>query len=242
MKAKERHDLATNELADVLGNVIRKVKPYLSYVLIAAVVIIAVMWWRDKQRKDDLSVSTQTVQGFTVAMATWGADPFETQDRKVEAIEAFLRTHPESPLERLAENALAGELYNRAVVALVDQRDQVAVDADLDRAKQIYERLALGEDAISLWAGYGLACISAQKGQTQEAEEQFLALAARNPGSAIEQLANRRLDTLRHARSLVFDEPAPEADIPADGGDKGSDEPVGKNPDQTNADAAKPGT
>ena len=92
--------------------------------------------------------------------------------------------------------------------------------------------LSMSKEGAKFCSGCGKP-LTAHVDTPQEAEEQFIALAARNPDSAVEQLANRRLDTLRHARSLVFDEPATDADTSKDDGDKDAD--------KTDTDAPEPG-
>ena len=68
MKSSERHDLARNELADWLGGVIKKIKPYVSYALVAVLVIVAVVSFTGRQRRATTDRDLQTAVAFSNAV------------------------------------------------------------------------------------------------------------------------------------------------------------------------------
>ena len=230
MKAKERHELATNELADAMSRWSRGARPYVAYVLIAAVVAVGAIVLHQRRKGESQAYRAETMRAFAAALYT-GSDEFDSdtmkaRDKKVGAMESFLEAYPDVSLGPLAESCLAGELYNRAICARVTGRGQTEIDADLARAKALYEKLAKRNDEMGRWAQYALACITVQQVSREEGEKQLVALAKQYPESAIEQLANQQLETLRSARPLEFAPPEP-ATPPADEDDQAKPEAPG---------------
>jgi len=213
MKAKERHELATNELADAMSRWGRKLRPFAAYILIALVVIVGGMVLHHRRKGESEAYRAETMRAFTSALYAgsneFDPDTLKVHDEKVAAMESFLDAYADSPLRALAESSLAGELYNRAICARVKGRGQTEIDADLARAKTLYETLSRRDDEMGRWGEYALACIAVQQVSREEGEKQLVALAKQYPDSAIEQLANQQLETLRNAKPLEFAPPEP---------------------------------
>jgi len=227
MKAKERHDLATNELADMLGRWIERVKPYLSYILIGLIIVVVGIWWMNRRREASARAATDTMQGFLAALDTGGVrgpGAGELFDLQIGGLQDFLAAHPDSQLGPLTRHTLAGLLVDRAVHAHVTQGDPAKIDADLARARDLYRSLTGGRDALAPMAEYGLASIDAFEAERStrpdrqaalaDAEQKLLELAKAYPDSAVGTLASARLDTMRNARPLEFAPPKPKPEPP----------------------------
>lgn len=253
MKSTDRHNLATNELADVMARMLNRIKPFVGYALIAAVVILGVIFWNSRSNEQARTSREKAAAAFSAARSVAADTPKETADRRIAQIESFLTDYKGSAIQRLAESCLAGEYSNRAVQQLLgdmaDKEQAAKVSSDLAKARQLYESLSKGDDQIALWAGYSLACLSATEADldmkaarvewaaarvksddaaTKAAEEhlkaaeqkaaqaqgQLVALAASQPGSSLEVMANQRLQILRHTPPLVFDKEVARPAVP----------------------------
>jgi len=249
MKAKERHELATNELADTMARWGRGLRPYAAYIVIGVIVIVGAIVLYQRRKGESQAYRAETMRAFTAALYTgsgqFDPDTAKVHDKRIAAMEGFLAKYPGSPLEHLATNCLAGELYNRAVHARVTGREQMEIDADLARAKGLYDTLARRDDELGRWAEYSLACITLHQASRDEGKRKLLALAKHYPETPIEQLANQRLEMLQRAKPLKFAPPEPVKkpdDKPeADAGDgPGNNDAEGKGDAEEKAEAGEP--
>jgi predicted negative regulator of RcsB-dependent stress response len=219
MKSTERHELARNELADWLGGAIKAIKPYVSYGLLAVLVVVAVVWFTGRQRRATEGRELQTAMAFSSAMQARADSPEKQRDKRIEAFEAFLAAHKGAKQERAALSCLAGEYYSRALGVIVAGGDEAATKVDIARSKEIYQRLATGSDPIAAWSGgYDLACVAALEGDKQKAQEMLAATAEKHKGTALGTVAQQRLASLETARELTY-APEPKPEDPATSSD-----------------------
>jgi hypothetical protein len=218
----DRHEMSKNELADVLGVWVARVRPYISHILIAIIVVVVGIILLVNRSRESRRQVDEAVLALPTALSAGGefragSEAPKVLDRQIEALDSFLAKYPNSSVDALAQKALADRLYDRALLIWADPKGNVAKgDADLTRAKDIYSRLADRKDRIGTESQFGLACIAAEQGNKQEAETQLAALAKANPGTPVETMANQRLDVLLHSKPLKFGpEPKPAPPTPA---------------------------
>lgn len=253
MKSTERHDLATNELADVLARFVKRIKPFVGYAAVTVIVIVVVVFWNSRHNEQTRAARERDAAAFSAALSVSVDDAKQAADRKIASMEGFLAEHKGSAVQRLAESCLAGEYSNRAVQRLLgdmsDKEVAAKVTSDLDQARRLYESLSKGDDQIAVWAAYSLACLEATEAdldmkvarvewaaarvkaddaatkvaqghidaagqKAAQAENRLIALAASQPGSSLEMIANQRLQAVRHTPPLVFDKEVAKPPVP----------------------------
>ena len=226
MKAKERHELGSNELADAVSRLGQSLKPYITHILIAVVIVAAAIVWLSSQGKSSEKQHTDALLALPEALAAGGDyragenAPKIVQD-KIDALDKYILKYPDSPGLPLAKFTLANELYNRALLTWAAAGDPTKVEEDLSRAAMIFKELEHRPDRFGAWSRFGLACVEEMRGKSKEAESMLIALARDNPNSDIELAANERLDRIVHYKPTQFApakvEQKPEATKPGAG-------------------------
>jgi hypothetical protein len=237
MKSTERHDLAQNELADVLGRTYRRIKPYLLVGGAAIVVIVAIIVWtsyRSGQAKRDHD------QAMTSLMAAMQAgDPKETDltkitDARIASLESFLAGNKVESVGRQGQLFVASEYSKKAVLGLAggvaDKAGAEKVREFIAKARVGYETVAKGKDELATLATYNLACLDATEAEldlrvataagSSDAEANAkkakaidrLTEMTKQEKTTVGLLANQRLQSLK-MKPLVFDKESPKSDV-----------------------------
>jgi hypothetical protein len=209
MKATERHELATNELAQAIGSWSTRIKPYVGYFLIALVLIAVAIFVYQNRAKDTDRKNREALLGLMPAeqaSAGLGGSRADDVTKQIQGLEEYIKNYPSSSLIPLAKLNLANRHYDHGLLLWAEgkEKDVGASDNDLTVAEELYKELVKEPGRIGLEAQYSLACTIAERGNKQEAEKQLLDLAKAHPGTDIETRANSRLDVLRNSKPLVF--------------------------------------
>lgn len=191
MKTERRHELATNVLADWLGEKIETLKPYSTAisatVLAVAVAIFAYVYWSQKNQ----ARQAQGWESFFKALDERGRE---------DADESLLNVADEyanSPAGNWSRLSLADAQLAKGVDQLFN--DRAASKQTLDDAVESYR--AVLEDApddspLAERATFGLAEAYESKNDLDKAREQYRALVDRWPDGAFTALAQERLNDL----------------------------------------------
>ncbi len=228
MKKQERHELASNELMEMLSRWSEWLRPYVSHILIGLVLVAAAGFFIHGRLKTAEQRSTRAPFALAEAMNARPESPEAASgptaglDAQVDALRAYVEGHEGGGgLGTAARKVLADRLYNRAVVTWASAGEATRVQEDLASAGELYERLSMSPDPVGPHAEYGLACVLAMKGDREAAEGRLVDLAQRYPDSVIEGLANDRLHAIRNPEALEF---APEeAEEEGDRGEAGEE-------------------
>ncbi|NIA21726.1 MAG: hypothetical protein GWP05_07125 [Anaerolineaceae bacterium] len=209
MKSDQRRELATNELAQMIMNSITRVKPYISHILIAIILVAAGLIAYQKYYKPSLDVSNEaTLLLMSAVNAGVGQVPgltmAEKLDLQLEALDKYIEEHPDSPVLDLAKFSRANRLYDRGLMARADETEASEADTYLAQAGEAFDELKDAEGRVGELARFGADCVVMARGNATEAIDRLTRLAEQMPDTAIAKLANKRIETIRNARPLVM--------------------------------------
>lgn len=197
MKAKRRHELQTNALADWLSKKIALVQPHtntiLVGVLLAVVVVAAVMYLSGRSSKN----SAVAWSDYCDAMAT------DDIDTRISNLSGVVERHPNTPAGLWAQLNVAESRLQRGAEASLADRE--AGQEDLDEAKLDFKAvIEEGEKfpaSQSQWllqcAHWGLAQTYDALAEGERAIDEYEQLATTWPDSAYGEEAARRARNLR---------------------------------------------
>lgn len=199
MKTERRHELATNSLADWLGEKIDALKPYSTAisatVLAVAVAVFAYVYWSQKNQARQAAGWEKYFQ----ALDERGREDADARLRDV--AEDFSKSSPGAWARlSLADSQLAvgvDKLFN----------DRPASRQTLDDAIENY-RLVLDsappDSPLAERATFGVAEAYESKNELDKAREQYRSLVERWPEGAFTAMAQQRLDDLDRKSTMDF--------------------------------------
>lgn len=195
MKTERRHELATNDLSDWLGNKIEELKPYSTAiwasVLGVLVLIAAGVYW---SRKSEASLE-QGWDRFFLARA----------EPTTEKLRDAADDHPTSAPALWSRLGLADRELAKGVDLLFEDRaaaEEALKDA-VDAYKYTVEHAPSGS-LLAERATFGLGEAFESQNELDKAREQYAALESKWPGGAFSAQAQRRLTDLDKASTKAF--------------------------------------
>jgi len=231
MKSQERHELATNELAQMIGDWIARIKPYISHTLILIILIAVDVMVFQKYQKSSQGRTQEAMLSLMPAVSAGvnripGLTLPEMLDRQITALEKYIENYPDSPLLALARLSLANRLYDRGIVARADEAEESEADGYLARAGEAFDELKDAEGRVGELARFGADCVVKARGNATEAIDRLTQLAQQKPDTLIADLANERIEIIRDAKPLELshDEKVEEKESKDDGGEPETDQ------------------
>jgi len=229
MKAKHRHELKTNELADWLGNLPEWAKENFMMIIVVSVIAVAAVgayFYFGYQRKAVLqqegvtltTLATQLGQSKRdiLVQQTRGNDISYMLAKLAERLRSFAAEAKNSSAAALAyvkyAEAVRADLHYRPL--LVDRRD---LNEQMNKAKMSYTKaLGLaGTVSLKATAKFGLGLCEEELGNFDKAKEiyrQIVANADFEPTTAFVQ-AGQRIETLPDYRQKVVFRAAPKPKV-----------------------------
>ncbi len=200
MKTERRHELATNVLADWLGEKIKALKPYSAAVsasvLAVTVVAFALVLWYQKRE----ATANHAWEEYFSALEQ--PDPNKTFERLEEVADNYQADSPAGQWSRLS---LADTQLAKGVDDLF--KDRAAARKALEEAIDLYRAVlkkAPGESLLAERAIFGLAEAYESKDELDSARDQYRALLANWPDGAFSSLAKSRLADLDRKSTKDF--------------------------------------
>ena len=195
MKTERRHELATNDLADWIGDKVEELKPYSTAiwatVLAVAVLVFAAVFWTRKSE-------ARLEQGWD---RFFHARTQETTDELRDVADA----EPKSPAGLWARLTLADRQLGEGVNLLFE--DRAEAQDKLSEAVEAYEYVLKngpGDSLLAERATFGLGQALESQNELDKAREQYEALIEKWPGGAFAAEAERRLGDLDRATTKGF--------------------------------------
>lgn len=199
MKTERRHELATNVLADWLGEKIEALKPYSAAVSVTALLVVAIIFAGIVlYQKRSASTAEAWSQYFS---AIEGQSPDEASDK----LEAVVLDHPGSPAGMWSRLSLADGHLSNGVEDLF--KDRAAARNALDQARDEYQTVldeAPRESLLAERATFGLAETYESQNELEPARKHYRALLEHWPKGAFSGLAKTRLDDLERNSTKDF--------------------------------------
>jgi len=219
MKTERRHELATNELADWLGDAIERIKPYSTAItgtLLAGVVLLAAyfVWSRHSTAK---------------VVESWGSyfDALDKDD--ADSLKNVADEFAATPAGQWSRLSLADKMLGKGVQQLFDDRD--AAEESLKEAEAGYASViehAPPDSLLAERATFGLAETYESLGKTDDARKLYQTVKDRWPGSAFAgQAAARTVDLDRDSTRGFYDWFATQRPEPKGTGGPGQKLPFG---------------
>lgn len=200
MKTERRHELATNVLADWLGERIETLKPYAAAVsataLAVVVVIVATVFWYQKRETS----AAHAWESYFAALE--GQNPDEDAADKLAEVADEYSPSPAGLWSRLS---LADTQLAKGVEDLFKDRTAArkALEEAIDGYRAVLEK-APRDSLLAERATFGLAEASESKNELDVAREQYHALLDRWPKGAFSALAKDRLADLDRKMTKDF--------------------------------------
>lgn len=199
MKTERRHELATNVLADWLGEKIEALKPYsaaVSATVLAVVVIIfaAVFWYQKREAS-----AAQAWEDYFAALEN------QAPDEVTDKLESVADHYSQLPAGLWSRLSLADTQLANGVEDLF--KDRTAARKALERAISDYRAVldqAPRDSLLAERATFGLAEAYESKDELDSAREQYRSLVDRWPNGAFSALAKDRLADLDRKSTKGF--------------------------------------
>lgn len=204
MKSEERHDLATNELAKAVGDVVTHTRSYTTHLLVGLIVVVALCWvgyeWYKKSQRANLEQGMALMTALTAGGGDRESPPSaaELLDVQIKELEKYIAAYPGSKTVNLAKFSRAGMLYDRGLVARADRAEVAEAEKFLAEAAKAFDELKGVEGDIGELAELGGACAAKALGRKDEAVSRLTALAAVKDSAAAKP-AQERLSVLRES-------------------------------------------
>lgn len=199
MKTERRHELATNVLADWLGEKIEAIKPYstaISATVLAVVVaVFAYVYWSQKNQ----ARQAKAWESYFSALDERGREDAD------ESLLNVADDYANSPAGNWSRLSLADAQLAKGVDQLFN--DRAASRQTLDDAAESYRAVlddAPADSALAERASFGLAEAYESKNELDKAREQYQALVDRWPNGAFTALAQERLNDLDQKSTKDF--------------------------------------
>lgn len=206
MKTERRHELQTNQLADLIGSTVETAKPFTKIVagaLVAIAVIVGATWYLNRQ-----SAAAQA-EGWDLL----------NQASSPEELQNVATQYAGTPAGTWARMRLADVQLGGGVEALFN--DRAEANSELRRAKDNYNQVLNERGASELAqqrAAQGVARAAEALNELPAASEMYQTIIERWPDSAFADMARRRVADLdRRSTQEFYDwfalqDPKPPAD------------------------------
>ncbi|HWB11176.1 MAG TPA: hypothetical protein VG826_18250 [Pirellulales bacterium] len=233
MKTERRHELATNALADWLGEKIEELKPYSAAVSATALAVVVlafatVFWYQRRQASE-----AKAWEGYFTALDE--RDPEKFRTRLVQVSDEYAQ----SPAGLWSRLSLADAQLGRGVEALFQDRAgaRKALEEAIDDYRAVLDA-APADSLLAERATFGLAGAYESKDELDGARQKYRELLDRWPEGAFSSMAKERLADLDRKTTKEFYDwfakQSPKAKPPIGPGLPGEKPPfdLGKLPDQ----------
>jgi hypothetical protein len=200
MKSKRRHELQTNDLADRLGHVIERIRPYTTMIMLVVVgiaVILAAGYYLAKRQADKQGLA------WRYFMAA-GTDPQrDVSEQLSEVADDF-----EGTAAALWASQTAGDLELARGVRMLFT-DRALADTSLTQARN-YFRDVIENPEVSNYpmllrrARFGLAQTHEALGELDKAKEFYALVSEGSEGDSIATVAKQRIEQLEKPRVDEF--------------------------------------
>jgi len=199
MKSARRHELQTNELADLLGRLILILKPWARPIAYAALVVAALVFVLVvlPAIRSGPSLAERAAMAYSVAQNTGQTQPLHD----------FLKDYPEASQVQVARLLLAERLRAEVLSGADEAADRPAGDRAarlLDEARDLYEQVAQSADDFEPWARTGLALLAIQEGDLEKGKTALQEVVAKWPQSVAAAQARVHLEALAGYQPVEF--------------------------------------
>jgi predicted negative regulator of RcsB-dependent stress response len=199
MKTQRRHELATNVLADWLGEKIEALKPYSTAVSATAVAVVAVVfasvfWYQQRQ-----AGRAQAWESYFSALEE--QNPDDARDD----LEAVADDYSKSPAGLWARLGLADTQLAKGVEELFKDHASArkALEGAIDDYRAVLEQ-APGDSLLAERSTFGLAESYESKNELESARQHYRDLLDRWPSGAFSSMAKDRLADLDRKATKDF--------------------------------------
>ena len=195
MKTERRHELATNDLADWIGDKVEELKPYATAiwatVLAVTVLVFAAVYW---SRKSEAKLEQGWDRYFQA----------RTQE-SLDELRNVADADPKSTAGLWARSTLGDRRLAEGVNLLFENRGdaQEALKEAVDSYEYVLKNAPAGSLLVER-ATFGLGEAFESQNELDEAREQYKALKASWPGGAFSAEADRRLGDLERSTTKSF--------------------------------------
>lgn len=199
MKTERRHELATNFLADWLGEKIEALKPYSAAVSATALLVVVLIVATVVLLQRRAANSAQAWSEYFSAIENQSPD--EASDK----LETVAAEHSGSPAGLWSRLSLADGHLSNGVEDLF--KDRTTARKALQQAQEEYQTVleqAPRESLLAERALFGLAQTNESKNELEPARENYSELLARWPNGAFSSLARARLSDLERKSTKDF--------------------------------------
>ncbi|QDU95469.1 hypothetical protein [Lignipirellula cremea] len=191
MKSKRRHELETNELAELVGSKYDGLQPYILPVLLLLIAIPSCVWLVSYWRKSTINAQASDWTAYFNAQAS------DDLTSRVDALEDVAKTRSDSTAAVWATQ-LAGSTSLTEGMSLL-YTDKEKAETKLESARQLFQKAvdkAGSNEVLKLRALYGLAQSYEGLSKPEEARKQYEVIVKDSSDSAIGKAARRRLISL----------------------------------------------
>lgn len=199
MKTERRHELATNVLADWLGEKIEALKPYSAAVSVTALLVVVLIFASIMLYQKRAASSAKAWSDYFAAIENQSPD--EASDK----LEAVASDHPGSTAGIWSRLSLADGHLSNGVEDLFKDRSAArkALEKALDEYQSVLDE-APADSLLAERATFGLAETYESKNELDPARKHYRALLERWPNGAFSALAKARLDDLERKSTKDF--------------------------------------
>ena len=203
MRSTRRHELQTNELADVIGQMIAQAKPHARLIGYSAAVaiLLVVVFLVVPALRGTAGVSDVAAASFATAMASATDGPLKD----------FLRDFPDAKQVPAVMIELADRLFMESV-RRTDNADKAITEAEADaklaEAKTLYTQAVATSKTDEPLARAKLGLVAVEEGDINKGKAALEEVAKKWPDSEAAVLARLHLDRLKNYQPIEFsDEP-----------------------------------
>lgn len=192
MKSEERHHLQENDLVTGLDRLNLWIRPYLAYIVLGLVVVVAGVLWMGYARQVADDENRMAWREFFAAS-------------EVGQFEVLIERYPHSPTIAYARLRIADLRFNEGKAMLL--KDRPTAMSRLEEAGRLYEGLARAKDVpadVQMQAALGLAITTESRGALSEAVTDYLKLADSFPDTAEAMVAKRYAEELGTDQAKTF--------------------------------------
>ncbi len=192
MKSKRRHELQTNDLADRIGHVIERVRPYMTTalaVLVAFAVVVSAWYYLAANREHKMANAWR-------AYFSAGADPASDVTLQLSEV---ADNYADTPAGLWAAQTAADLSLSQGIRMLFS--DRAAAETNIAKAKGLYKqvldnKLTKSYPMLLERARFGLAQAHETLNELKEARNFYQLVVDMSPDSPLGKAAKSRLDRL----------------------------------------------
>lgn len=196
MKAQHRHELQTNQLAELLEAQIDKVKPYTQAIIgvvVAAMVLLGVYFYlRHMDRSAEQAASDQLVAAIQP-----GID-------QIRDLQATIENHPDTQQATIAQLVMGEELLRAGADQLFTNKAEG--NKNLGKAADAFLAAESGakDQMLKAWALFGLGRAHESQGKLDQARKDYERLKKEYPNSSLADDAEQHLKNLDKQSTKEF--------------------------------------